>query len=326
MSTLNVPHHYKTIQAAINAAHSGDTIMIKPGIYHESLQIIKKEHLYLLAHPGSVILDGENQANIGIEIDSHHIQIQGVQIINFIAGIVSIGNYNTFYQITCANHQQSGISFIGNHNQLLHCHLMDNKSSAISFSGNHNIFKANRVQNCSRGVVALGPSCHNYCIKNLLTHIETYALGIVSNGSKHHIFYKNTIDDSKYGILVQNGSSQLVKNNISHCHACGILIGHNQATICQNTLKANETGLDLYTDYSEITGNTIQSGHQTGINLNGSHNKISQNVVVHYNSIGILMNGYHNLQSHNILQGNQINLIENDLKEPLIDVPKDLED
>lgn len=42
MSTLNVPHHYKTIQAAINAAHSGDTIMIKPGIYHESLQIIKK--------------------------------------------------------------------------------------------------------------------------------------------------------------------------------------------------------------------------------------------------------------------------------------------
>ena len=48
--------------------------------------------------------------------------------------------------------------------------------------------------------------------------------------------------------------------------------------------------------------------------------------MVHYNSIGILMNGYHNLQSHNILQGNQINLIENDLKEPLIDVPKDLED
>lgn len=70
----------------------------------------------------------------------------------------------------------------------------------------------------------------------------------------------------------------------------------------------------------------FKAGHQTGINLNGSHNKISQNVVVHYNSIGILMNGYHNLQSHNILQGNQINLIENDLKEPLIDVPKDLED
>lgn len=326
MSTLNVPRHYKTIQAAIDGAHSGDTIMIAPGIYHEAIQINKKEHLSIVAHPGTVTIDGEHQYMIGIQIESHHTQIKGIQVINFCAGVVSIGNHNLFNQLICASHQQSGISFIGNHNQVLHCHFKDNQSSGLSFAGNHNIFKANRVQNCLRGIVALGPSQDNYFIKNLLNQIETYALGIVSVGSTHNTFYKNTIDHSKYGILIQNGSSQLVKNHISHCQTSGILISYHQAIISQNTLRANETGLDLCTDHSEITGNTIQSGNQTGIHINGNYNKIVQNVVLHYNQVGILINGYHNKQSKNMLQANEINLIENNLLETNTEVNDPLED
>lgn len=324
MKTLDVPFHYKTIQAAIDAADSGDKIMIAPGIYRESLQIIKKDYLQIIAHPGTVIIDGKDEDNIGIQIKSNHIQLNGIQIVNFIVGIVSNGHDNLFNHIICTHHVQSGISFIGHHNQLLHCQLSHNQGSAISFAGNHNIFKANRVYHCLRGIVALGPSCDNYFIKNFLTKIETHALGILSNGSKHNIFYKNTIDDSKYGISIQNGSSQLVKNNISHCHASGILIDYNEATIRQNTLKANETGIDLYTDNSEIIGNTIQNGDQTGIQLNGHDNKILQNVVIHYKSTGILINGYNNKQTRNILKHNKINLIDNDLK--VEDVPLNMDE
>lgn len=326
MNTLNVPHDYETIQAAVDAAHSGDKILIAPGIYHESLHIIKKDYLQIIAHPGTVMIDGEDESNIGIEIKANHIYLNGLELVNFVAGIVSIGHDNIFSHIICAHHHQSGISFIGHRNQLLHCQLSDNQGSAISFAGNYNIFKANRVKNCLRGIVALGSSCDNYFIKNFLTKIETYALGIISNGSNHNIFYKNMVDDSKYGIIIQNGSSQLVKNNISHCHGSGILIGHNQTMIRQNTLKANETGLDLYTDNSEIIGNTIQNGNLTGIQLNGHDNNISQNVVIHYQGIGILINGFHNKQTHNTLKCNKINMIENNLKEGLISVPKNIDE
>ena len=44
-ATLKVPSQYPTIQSAINAAHSGDTILVAPGIYTEQLTISKSVNL-----------------------------------------------------------------------------------------------------------------------------------------------------------------------------------------------------------------------------------------------------------------------------------------
>src|SRR5688500_20004135 len=40
-STLIVPDNYGTIQAAINAASAGDTIVVRPGTYNENLTLNK---------------------------------------------------------------------------------------------------------------------------------------------------------------------------------------------------------------------------------------------------------------------------------------------
>jgi pectin methylesterase-like acyl-CoA thioesterase len=37
-ATLYVPSQYSTIQAAINAAYNGDTILVSPGTYYENLR------------------------------------------------------------------------------------------------------------------------------------------------------------------------------------------------------------------------------------------------------------------------------------------------
>jgi len=44
-ATLKVPSQYPTIQSAINAAHSGDTILVAPGTYTEQLTIDKSVNL-----------------------------------------------------------------------------------------------------------------------------------------------------------------------------------------------------------------------------------------------------------------------------------------
>ena len=36
---LKVPEEYRTVQAAIDAAQDGDTVLVAPGVYHEALTI-----------------------------------------------------------------------------------------------------------------------------------------------------------------------------------------------------------------------------------------------------------------------------------------------
>ncbi len=57
--TLRVPQDFSTIQAALNAAHTGDTVSVGPGTYFENLTIdTKKITLVSTAGPGVTLLDG----------------------------------------------------------------------------------------------------------------------------------------------------------------------------------------------------------------------------------------------------------------------------
>jgi pectin methylesterase-like acyl-CoA thioesterase len=51
--TIDVPHDYKTIQQAVDAAANGDTILVQAGAYDESVVIDGK----------SISLIGENASN-----------------------------------------------------------------------------------------------------------------------------------------------------------------------------------------------------------------------------------------------------------------------
>ena len=51
---LRVPADYPTIQAAVNAAHTNDTIHIAPGVYTGQVQISSKT-LTLIGQPGTIL-------------------------------------------------------------------------------------------------------------------------------------------------------------------------------------------------------------------------------------------------------------------------------
>lgn len=59
-ATYYVPDNFTTIQLAIDAAASGDTIMVSPGTYYENIQITNKAvTLQSTDGPQSTIIDGQ---------------------------------------------------------------------------------------------------------------------------------------------------------------------------------------------------------------------------------------------------------------------------
>ena len=61
---LSVPQQYATIQAAINAAQSGDTVLVGPGTYFENLSITKPLSLRSTAGASDTIIDGRRASAV----------------------------------------------------------------------------------------------------------------------------------------------------------------------------------------------------------------------------------------------------------------------
>jgi len=70
-ATLRVPSQYPTIQGAIDASRTGDTVLVAPGIYFEGLAIRDKGILTLESEAGaeSTIIDGTGATNV-IEVSA----------------------------------------------------------------------------------------------------------------------------------------------------------------------------------------------------------------------------------------------------------------
>jgi hypothetical protein len=67
--TLNVPGDYPTIQAAVNAAHPGDTVLIAPGRYKEGV-VVKTPHITIRGlDRNKVLVDGEFKRSNGILVN-----------------------------------------------------------------------------------------------------------------------------------------------------------------------------------------------------------------------------------------------------------------
>jgi len=63
-STLLVPEQHATVQAAIDAAQPGDTVLVSPGVYRENLQIEKALTLRSTQGAETTTLDGGRSCNV----------------------------------------------------------------------------------------------------------------------------------------------------------------------------------------------------------------------------------------------------------------------
>ena len=258
-TTLRVPADYPTIQAAINAAVAGDTVLVSPGSYPERLNYDGKAITVISeGGPATTIIDGGNSGNV-LVFDSGEgpaSRLEGFTVKNgrasFGAGIdILAASPSIVGNIFDTNTQTAGGygAAIGG-----------NGSSALI---ERNIFRNNScdTQHLS-GVITFVNGSSPDIVNNLIVDNPCRAITMTLPSGNSPQVSNNTIVGNRTGIKVSaqvNSTLHLYQNNILAGNAVGFEITNGTPAnhpLFKNNLVFNNTS------------NYVGVADQTGINGN----------------------------------------------------------
>lgn len=183
---------YSSIQSAINASNTGDTILVQSGTYSENVNVTKKLTLRGIGNP-VVNTDGGGS---GITLSANGITLEGFTVTESGGITISASNNNTLIGNKVYNN--SGGIFL-------------DQSSSNMLSGN------NVSYNYATGIELSSYSDNNTLIGNIVSStIPVYwssGHGIILAGSNNNLT-GNNVSNNIYGIFLPSSGKNILKNNI----------------------------------------------------------------------------------------------------------------
>jgi hypothetical protein len=192
--TIIVPDNYPTIQAAIDQASQGDTLLIRSGTYYEHIVVnktltIQGEGKYFPA------INGNNTGD-AVEIESSSVKISGLRISNgyFYDAIIDAAN-----------------------STILDCILTG--SASIYINSSQNTIRGNLLDNCTCAIVLNDCAAHDNSITgNTICNCQggrRSSTTIVERFSVGNLFYHNNFIHDRWYWADQIGANNMWFNNES---------------------------------------------------------------------------------------------------------------
>jgi len=230
-STIYVPRDYPSIQEAINNSNDYDTIIVKPGTYHEHL-IVDKKITIIGEKRNQTIIEGDNAERHIIEIISDKVQIQNFTIQNCKishSGIRIWTNNNTISFNTILN-CGGGVEMYWTIGNIVKNNLFINNTFAVFFSDSTDCIGADNAINNNQYGVQVGLTLYGF--EKTKIQLE-----------------RNIIDKNiEYGILLLHADEMIIGNNTIKNHnliGIGIFSGRN-IRIFGNHFIRNAKGVTLH--------------------------------------------------------------------------------
>ena len=257
--TRRVPQDYATIQAAINAANAGDTILVDVGTYVEYVCINK-----------SITLKGINRQSIIkgvttpciIEVKPGKVTFTGkVKISGFtILDPTSTQNYQGIYVEPPLSIYLSNINITDN--TIIGCH------TAIFYARSSKCFITNNTLNRNAYGIRLYDTTYSTVAENFINASYYYGINFYAR-SRYNYVTKNTITKGKYGVLFEYSNyTAMYLNTIESNTDYGIRLSYSFNSLIQrNTVKNNKYGIYIWNCsqnqfyYNNFITNTIQQEH-----------------------------------------------------------------
>jgi len=248
--------NYTTIQAAINHAGSGDTILVYPGTYTENVNVTvaNVRILSYSGNPEDTIVKRLNILSHNFKISANNVTISGFNI----TGAGSTGIYMS--GVSGANITNNKLSGIG-------CGVQMESSSGCNLINN-------TVIGSAQYGFYLDSSSNCTIAENTIS--DTVEEGILLEYSNYCALANNTISNSyDEGIyLYYSVNCNLTGNAVSGTNNGIDLSFSSNCNITGNTVSNTEDdGIDLDSSSNcNLTGNTVSNSMDDGIDLNSSSN------------------------------------------------------
>ena len=267
---------YSKIQDAIDAANEGDVILVKSGIYKETITISK-----------SIKLIGENKENTIIDGDIK-------------TGLLK--KYTTVVEITSDNFYISNFT-------IQNAKGIDGKGIFVlkelgSLKSNNVTISNNIIRDCSYGLTVANPI--NCTIKNNSFYNCSSGFYITGSTYSENIYENNTVNN-KPSLFFAYEENLIIDNEIAGIIS---LLFCKNITISNISISDVTVGIDIsFSDNITVSNCTIEHTNRGGIYVHRSNNcKFIKNMFRHDNW-GIFLRKSNN---NEIIQNNFIDITEYD--------------
>ncbi|MGB7294025.1 MAG: NosD domain-containing protein [Candidatus Aminicenantales bacterium] len=242
--TLTVPDDYPTIQAAVSAAGSGDTVYVRKGVYAENI-ILGKSLTLQGEDRRATVIDGSGRAST-IQVTASHVHLNGLTIKNGLDGINLTSN-RPVHHLTiqnCVVTENAGEGLIIRNSGGFH--LIEN--CIFSYNGDYAVnahqFSRSIIRNCEvfRNSAGLRVGWGWY-IQVTGNHVyRNLSSGICPDSCYYSTVEKNLIyANRKIGIKMGYISSRnTIRENIIMGHEEGIRIGLEWGGYSENRFYHND--------------------------------------------------------------------------------------
>jgi len=256
------------LQAAIDSAHSGDTLVLTTGIYTGSVNIHRK--LTLLGNQSSVI-DGEGSGHV-ITVSAADVLIKDLKIQHSGDSLV---DENSAVFIT-AEADRARIESNHIENSLIGIYLKGPDSAIIS--GNVIVGSRHHRMNDRGNGIYLWNTPGSIIKHNDIRYGRD---GIFVTTSRNNVFHDNRLRDLRFAIHYMYTNDSVVTNNVSINNDVGFALmfsNHIQAKANQSIGDRNRGLFFNFANYSVIEGNRVSGGTEKCVFIyNANFNQINNN-------------------------------------------------
>jgi len=255
--TIYVPDNYLTIQEAVNGANSGDTIIVRDGIYNEIINV-NKYRLTIKSQHGAAVTIVQSPSELSspdyiFHIRADYVTIDGFTIKERENTIATYGirvykaNHSGILNNNIAGFREFGIYLYYSSN----CKVKDNYVYSNSHQGidlvdsNNNIIENNNVTS-NGGAFFLEHSNNNILNRNNMSNNRFWGLAFSGD---NNLIINNKIENNYGDGLIFSGDGNngnvVAKNIIKNNHVYGILGSENNTIFLNDSVDNTRNSCNL---------------------------------------------------------------------------------